>query len=189
MKNAHLFYEISNLVDSLESNKLFVNLNDSSYVASKSDCLRITSQALTPGPLKNMLMKCMVDAESASAGGSFIMLKFLSLKDKSTFKNKSKNRRFSLLELEKSLINMSDQKSAKIAIESFSNLKTAPARLAMPDIPEPTSVALTRGFYIRAADIAERVMTMVGKDISVVRNELLEPQPHDVPGEWFKGPF
>ena len=78
---------------------------------------------------------------------------------------------------------------AKIAIESFSNLKTAPARLAMPDIPEPTSVALTRGFYIRAADIAERVMTMVGKDISVVRNELLEPQPHDVPGEWFKGPF
>ena len=59
----------------------------------------------------------------------------------------------------------------------------------MTDIPEPTSVALTRGFYIRAADIAERVMTMVGKDISVVRNELLEPQPHDVPGEWFKGPF
>jgi len=116
---AQLFSEISNLVDSLESNKLFVNLNDSSYVASKSDCIRITSQVLTPGPLKNMLMKCMVDAESASAGGSFIMLKFLSSKDKSTFKNESKNRRFSLLELEKSLINMSDQKSAKIAIESL----------------------------------------------------------------------
>lgn len=114
---AQLFFEISNLVDSLESNKLFVNLNDSSYVASKSDCLRITSQVLTPSPLKNMLMKCMVDAESASAGGSFIMLKFLSSKDKS--KNQSKNRRFSLLELEKSLINTSDRKSAKIAIESI----------------------------------------------------------------------
>lgn len=114
---AQLFFEISNLVDSLESNKLFVNLNDSSYVASKSDCLRITSQVLTPSPLKNMLMKCMVDAESTSAGGSFIMLKFLSSKDKS--KNQSKNRRFSLLELEKSLINTSDRKSAKIAIESI----------------------------------------------------------------------
>jgi len=116
---AQLFSEISNLVDSLESGKLFVNLNDSSCVASKSDCLRIASQALSSGPLKNMLLKCMVDAESMSAGGSFIMLKFLSSKDKKAFKNQSKNRRFSLLELERSLINMSDQKSAKIAIESL----------------------------------------------------------------------
>ena len=78
---------------------------------------------------------------------------------------------------------------ARVAIDAFNKLKVSPARLAMPDVPEPTSPALTKGFYIRAADIAEKVMQMMGKDFSGVRNSLPEPLPHDVPGEWFKGPF
>jgi hypothetical protein len=32
-------------------------------------------------------------------------------------------------------------------------------------------------------------MEMLGKDFSEVNNTLLEPTPHDVPGNWFKGPF
>lgn len=116
---AQLFSEISTLVSDLENGKLFVNLNDSSYVASKSDCLRIASQVLSTGPLKNMLLRCMVDAESTSAGGSFVMLKFLSLKDKNSFIESIKNRRFSLLELEKSMSSASDEKSAKVVIESL----------------------------------------------------------------------
>jgi pyruvate/2-oxoglutarate/acetoin dehydrogenase E1 component len=78
---------------------------------------------------------------------------------------------------------------ARIAIEAFDKLKAPPARLAMPDVPEPTSPALTKGFYVRAADIAEKVIKMMGRDFSGVRNALPEPMPHDVPGEWFKGPF
>lgn len=78
---------------------------------------------------------------------------------------------------------------ARVAIEAFDNIKAPPARLAMPDVPEPTSPALTKGFYVRAADIAEKVMEIMGRDFSGVRNTLPEPVPHDVPGEWFKGPF
>ena len=78
---------------------------------------------------------------------------------------------------------------ARVAIEVFDKLKAPPARLAMPDVPEPTSPALTKGFYVRAADIAEKVMGMMGMDSLNVRNSLPEPMPHDVPGEWFKGPF
>ena len=78
---------------------------------------------------------------------------------------------------------------ARVAIEVFDKLKAPPARLAMPDIPEPTSPALTKGFYVRAADIAEKVMEIVGGDFSGVRNALPDPVPHDIPGEWFKGPF
>ena len=78
---------------------------------------------------------------------------------------------------------------ARVAIEAFDKLKVSPARLAMPDVPEPTSPALTKGFYVRAADIAEKVMEMMGKDFSGVKNSLPEPVPHDVPGGWFKGPF
>ena len=78
---------------------------------------------------------------------------------------------------------------ARVAIEVFDKLKIPPARLAMPDVPEPTSYALTKGFYVRAADIAKKIMEMLGKDFSEVSNTLLEPTPHDVPGNWFKGPF
>jgi pyruvate dehydrogenase E1 component beta subunit len=78
---------------------------------------------------------------------------------------------------------------ARATIESFDKLKAPPARLAMPDVPEPTSPALTKGFYVRAADIAEKVLEMMGRNCSGVRNDLPEPVPHDVPGEWFKGPF
>ncbi len=78
---------------------------------------------------------------------------------------------------------------ARVAIEAFDQLKAPPARLAMPDVPEPTSPALTKGFYVRAVDIAEKVMKMMRRDFSGVKNALPEPVPHDVPGEWFKGPF
>jgi pyruvate/2-oxoglutarate/acetoin dehydrogenase E1 component len=78
---------------------------------------------------------------------------------------------------------------ARVAQEQFDVLKCAPQRLAMPDVPEPTSPALTRGFYIRAGDIAETALGMVGKAADDVRAALPEPTPHDVPGTWFKGPF
>ena len=78
---------------------------------------------------------------------------------------------------------------ARVSMENFSALKSPPARLAMPDVPEPTSPSLTRGFYVRAADIVEKVMDMMGRDTSQVRKDLIEPIPHDVPGKWFEGPF
>ena len=78
---------------------------------------------------------------------------------------------------------------ARAAIDVFEFLKSSPVRLAMPDVPEPTSPALTKNFYVRAADIAIKIMSMMGKDFSNVRDDLPEPIPHDVPGQWFKGPF
>lgn len=78
---------------------------------------------------------------------------------------------------------------ARVAMERFRDLKSAPARLAMPDVPEPTSPALTQGFYVRAVDVAAKVMAIIGRDASQVRLDLPESTPHDVPGEWFKGPF
>jgi len=78
---------------------------------------------------------------------------------------------------------------ARVAMEKFNELKSPPARLAMPDVPEPTSPALTKGFYVRASDIASKALEMMGRDAGAVKAELPEPIPHDVPGEWFKGPF
>ena len=59
----------------------------------------------------------------------------------------------------------------------------------MPDVPEPTSYGLTKGFYIRAGDIVSKCLEMMEINNENVFHELPEPIPHDVPGDWFKGPF
>ena len=78
---------------------------------------------------------------------------------------------------------------AEVSSELFNTLKAPPIRLAMHDVPEPTSFSLTKGFYTRAGDIAYKCLHMMDMNTENVLNELPEPNPHDVPGEWFKGPF
>ena len=79
---------------------------------------------------------------------------------------------------------------AKVAMDSFQYLKSAPARLAMPDVPEPSSFGLTKDFYIGAKQIVEQVCKMLGiVDKEILCGSPVQQVPHDVPGEWFKGPF
>jgi pyruvate dehydrogenase E1 component beta subunit len=78
---------------------------------------------------------------------------------------------------------------ARAAMQYHDDLLAAPRRLAMPDVPEPTSFGLTRGFYVRSSNIFQEAMNMLGKPSNSGVNPLVEPTPHDVPGTWFKGPF
>ena len=59
----------------------------------------------------------------------------------------------------------------------------------MPDVPESTSPALTKSYHIDAATIAKSVCLMLDKTIDVSPLHNNNHVPHDVPGEWFKGPF
>lgn len=78
---------------------------------------------------------------------------------------------------------------ARTSINQFSDLKQAPQRLALPDFPSPSSPALTKDYYHRAEHIVDAIGKMLVRpmDISSILNE--RPNPHDVPGDWFKGPF
>lgn len=78
---------------------------------------------------------------------------------------------------------------AKVSTELFSFLKTAPRRIAQPDFPTPTSQALTREYYKRAEDVVLVVGEMLEKDLDPVAVAARRTMPHDVPGDWFKGPF
>lgn len=78
---------------------------------------------------------------------------------------------------------------ARVAMERFSALKTAPQRLAMPDVPEPTSIGLTKNFHPGAREIAAATFHLLGVTDDQACFALQEPIPHDVPGSWFKGPF
>ena len=75
---------------------------------------------------------------------------------------------------------------AKVCTDCFSSLKEAPKRIAMPDIPTPTSFGLTKDFYPGAQEIVDSVAQMFTKKIA---HQFESERPHDVPGDWFTGPF
>ena len=78
---------------------------------------------------------------------------------------------------------------ARVSMDCYESLKQAPKRIAMPDFPTPTSIALTKGFYKRAENIIDVVSNMMGKNL--IGSNLIDRKkiPSDVPGDWFKGPF
>lgn len=83
---------------------------------------------------------------------------------------------------------------ASAATRCFDALVCAPRRLGSPDHPLPTSPALAAAYYPRTADIVRTVLEMLERrpelDHLVAEAEALgAAHPHDVPGDWFKGPF
>lgn len=80
---------------------------------------------------------------------------------------------------------------ARMAMSCWDALKCAPRRLAMPDYPESTSPALTSSYHVRAEHIVSMAGEMLGKriDSAALAVERNKKHPHDVPGDWFSGPF
>lgn len=78
---------------------------------------------------------------------------------------------------------------SSVSNELFSALKQTPQLIANPDNPEPTSFGLTKHYHPAAKDIALKVAAMLDMqiDVSVLAND--QSFPHDVPGDWFIGPF
>ncbi len=78
---------------------------------------------------------------------------------------------------------------ARVGMECFDALRQAPQRLALPDVPTPSSPSLKKVFYQRSEDIVQAVGGMLGRELSVAELEQQRTWPLDVPGEWFRGPF
>ena len=67
-------------------------------------------------------------------------------------------------------------------------LKNKPIKIALSDIPTPTSYGLTKKFYPGVKEIINSVskVTKIKVKYKIKSNQ---KNHHDVPGEWFKGPF
>jgi len=79
---------------------------------------------------------------------------------------------------------------ARTANKYGKELKTPVDRICMPDYAVPTSVSLTKDCYPDAYDIAQKILDMLGInniDISELRST--RTWTHDIPGNWFSGPF
>ena len=78
---------------------------------------------------------------------------------------------------------------ARITYNCWGALKCAPVRLAMPDYPEATSPALTEDYHIRAEHITKKIGNMLSREVESISLVQRRNHPHDVPGDWFTGPF
>ncbi|MDY6855824.1 MAG: transketolase C-terminal domain-containing protein [Thermodesulfobacteriota bacterium] len=78
---------------------------------------------------------------------------------------------------------------ASVCEKHFDSISAPPVRLTQPDVPTPTSPALTKFFYKRAEDIVNAAGSLLGKKFDVSSITKRRDFPHDVPGDWFKGPF
>lgn len=78
---------------------------------------------------------------------------------------------------------------AHVTETCFKDLTLPPARLTAPDYSESTSPALTKDYHIRAEHIATRIGEMTDREISTEPILNARSAAHDVPGNWFAGPF
>lgn len=78
---------------------------------------------------------------------------------------------------------------SRVSTQLFSTLNKAPRMLANPDNPEPTSFGLTKYFHPTAETIVNTVSNMLEKKITTDFLRIQQKCPHDVPGDWFRGPF
>ena len=78
---------------------------------------------------------------------------------------------------------------ARMTSSCWNELRMAPRRLASPDIPESTSPALTREYHVRAEHVAQAIGEMLERNVEVESLSAQRKHPHDVPGDWFSGPF
>lgn len=76
-----------------------------------------------------------------------------------------------------------------VAMNYWDVMEEPPARLALPDVPSPASPALTEEYYPGATEIVEAVLRLLKMPNVELKSESLARQPHDVPGDWFNGPF
>lgn len=109
------------------------------------------------------------------------------LDDEAIFSSVRKTGRVLVLDTGASQGSVAGEIIARISMTCHNDLKQAPQRLALPDFPTPTSFSLTKAFYKQSNDIISLAGEMLGKTIPID-----EDPPgflHDVPGEWFKGPF
>jgi pyruvate dehydrogenase E1 component beta subunit len=105
------------------------------------------------------------------------------------FKSVKKTGRLLALDNGHGNVSVASEIISKTSINLWHNLKSPPRKLAMPDFPESSSPALTKNYHVRAEDIVSEVAKLMERKINIDEIKSTRKHPHDVPGEWFKGPF
>ena len=101
--------------------------------------------------------------------------------------NQSKKKRVIVIDTGFAICSIASEIISEISIKFLNLLKFKPIKLTMPDMPVPTSYGLTKNLYHDKRSIIETVLKIFNK--KKLYSELDDKKFHDIPGEWFKGPF
>lgn len=107
---------LKNLLQQIFDRKIYINLGDSSTVLLESDCIRAVSVVFCESPIRNLLLKCLSDVESQSAGASFVALSAMS---GMINKTQTSGRRFTYRSIEKSLSQIAGPLASNIVIDAI----------------------------------------------------------------------
>ncbi len=106
------------------------------------------------------------------------------------FTSVKKTGRLVALDTAQETLSVASEIVARVSQDLFSFLKSGPVRIGQPDVPSPTSFGLSKGYYRRSEAIALAIGRMMkGHDLEISALTESRKFPHDVPGDWFKGPF
>jgi hypothetical protein len=105
----------ADLLSKISKREIFVNLGDSSTVLLESDCIKAVSEMIPESATRNLLLKCLIDAESRSPGSSIILLSKLAGSD---IQNNQKGRKFNVDTVHSSLSTIIGRESADICVRA-----------------------------------------------------------------------
>jgi acetoin:2,6-dichlorophenolindophenol oxidoreductase subunit beta len=149
------------------------------------DITIVALSTMVPEALRasNLLTKLGVECE-------VINLRSISPLDWTTvFNSIKKTGRLLALDTANESYSVSAEVIARCSIDCWSSLVCSPQRIAMPDIPVPTSFALTKSLYPGFREVAQKVGEIFDISLNLGELEQTPSEFHDVPGEWFRGPF
>lgn len=108
--------------------------------------------------------------------------------EKTIIKSVAKTRKLLCVDAAAKSYSVSSEIISRVA-ENFSKLgEIIIQKIGLPDVPEPTSYGLTKNFYLTADTVINKILSMMDLEeetLPIIRMS----ETHDVPGEWFKGPF
>jgi pyruvate dehydrogenase E1 component beta subunit len=83
---------------------------------------------------------------------------------------------------------------SQVVESAFESLKSAPIRICSPDFPTPTAPSMTEEYYPTPGTIADTVLKLLGKEVSInsyreLMQSIARKGMHDIPNQEFKGPF
>ena len=104
-------------------------------------------------------------------------------------KSVEKTGRLLALDIGHETISVASEIIARMSIKMSNKFRSNPQRIGLPDFATPTSYGLTEHYYPDASKICKAVGKMLGIDISVEALSQNKLQKHDIPGDWFNGPF
>lgn len=163
--------------------KPFSRLTFSNIIKKGNDITIVSMSYLTLEALKasNILKKYNIKCEIID----LVSLKPLNMER--IIKSLKKTKRLLVLDTGFPYGSVASEIISQVSQKLFKVLKCPPEIMTMPDIPEPTSYNLTKNLYIDYLKIIKKISNIFKRKINFNNKNLIKN--HDVPGDWFKGPF